>query len=147
MPDLGITEALALAGLISSAGSAAYSGYQASQGGSSASTDAAKAASDAQSAQAAKDKQNAIRANLSNAQNQTGGALDNPGLTNLASLLAGYGGQAGGANPNAQTSSAATSNGLDSSGVGLQDFLNANPSAAFAGGSSQNPNDSFGLTI
>lgn len=103
------------------AGSAAYSGYEAAQQpGENAALQNSAALSQQQIAaqQAGTQKQQAINAQVANADQQTGGSLSQPGLANLSSLLAGYGGQAGGAS-NPFTSA---SNGT-SSGPGLQDAL------------------------
>lgn len=56
--------------------------------------DQQKAAQDKADQQA---KQKAILANLANAQNQTGGNVNNPGLVDLASIIAGLPGEATGA--------------------------------------------------
>lgn len=144
MPDLGITEILAIASLALGAGSTAYSLKTQSDagGGPSASQNqAAQAASQAQAAQAAAQKQQAINASLGNAQERTGGSLSDSGLTNLATLLAGYGGQTGGAAPSGATPSSSTS-----SGPGLQDALTqltsgsgSTPSNFTGGGSAPTP--------
>lgn len=137
MPDLGITEALAIASIISGAagvGTSIYSSMQQS-GASDAQNQAAKSAQELAAQQAAQQKQQAINARVANAQEQTGGSLNSGGLANLASLLAGYGGQAGGASPISPAPSGASS----ASSGGLQDVLSQlnspTPSANFSGGS------------
>lgn len=135
MPDFGITEALALASIISGAagvGTGIYSAVS-SAGNASAQADAAKSAQQAAAQQAANQKQQALKAQIGNAQEQTGGALGDQGLSNFVSLLAGYGGQAGGATStptgNATTSSAPST-------PGLQDaFSQLSSSTPFSGGS------------
>lgn len=109
-------------------------------GGSQQQNDAATIAANSQAQQAAQQKQQAINAQVSNAQERTGGAVDQPGLTNLASLLAGYGGQAGGASP---TPFGPETTGAASGAPGLQDALSqltqqtpaTSPTANFSGGS------------
>jgi hypothetical protein len=66
-------------------------------GGGGGSADAAKQAQDAQLKQAQADqqaKQKAILASLPNAQEQSGGALSAPSLTDLAAVIAGLPGEA-----------------------------------------------------
>lgn len=141
MPDLGITEALAIASIISGAaatGTGIYSSMQQS-GAADAQNQAAKSAQDLAAQQAAQQKQQAIKASVANAQEQTGGSLTGGGLANLASLLAGYRGQAGGAQPISSPSS--SSSGASGTSSGLQDVLSQlsspspAPSANFNGGS------------
>src|SRR5216683_2925831 len=95
-----------LAPIITAAGAAATVGdtiYNATQGGgggaSQTQNTSAQAQQTLQAQQAAQQKDQAIKAQLSNAQEKTGGSLTTPGLTDLASILAGYGGQAGGSSP------------------------------------------------
>ena len=136
--------AIAIAGLAASVGGEIYQGVSSSNAaGDNASAQNAAAQSQAtlQAQQAASQKQQAINAQVANAQEKTGGSVDTPGLTNLASLLAGYGGSTGGASPTPfgpTTTGAATS-----STPGLQDALqqltsgvtNTQPAANFSGGS------------
>jgi hypothetical protein len=145
MPALGLLPLLEIIGLGVSAGSAAYGGYESAQGSGSGSTALQQAATNTAQQQQAQQQQQAIKANLSNAQEQTGGALGNAGLTNLASLLAGYGGTStGGANPSATASTASTS-----TTPGLQDALSQLQTGAsstnFSGGADQSAQPSGDL--
>ena len=130
MPALGLIPLLEIIGLGVSAGSAAYGGYESAQG-SGGSSSLQQAATNTAQQQAAQQQQQAIKANISNAQEQTGGSLGNAGLTNLASLLAGYGGQAGGANPQATQPTQSTT-------PGLQDALTQLQSGSGTGAASTN---------
>lgn len=103
-------------------GDTIYNATQSGGGGASADQNAAASANaTAQAQQAAQQKQQAINAQVSNAQERTGGSLTTPGLTDLASVLAGYGGQAGGASP--FSAGAATNPSAPGSTPGLQDAL------------------------
>jgi hypothetical protein len=132
-PAIGI----AIASLIATAGGAAYSGYeQAQQPGQNAQNLAAQnqsalSAQQLAATQAGAQKQQAIAAQQANADEQTGGSLNQGGLANLSSLLAGYGGQAGGASALPGQSSGAAS----PQGGGLQDALSQ--LTAQAGGTTQ----------
>lgn len=135
-----IAPALTAAGAAATVGDTIYNATQ-SGGGGGAPSDAGNQAATLQAqqdaAQAAQQKQQAISAQVANAQEKTGGALTTPGLTDLASVLAGYAGQAGpsgGVSPQPQGATSGT--------PGLQDALNqlapatSNPVAAsFSGGS------------
>jgi hypothetical protein len=133
-----------LAPIITAAGAAAtvgdtiYNATQGSGGGSGATQTAdAQAQQTLQAQQAASQKQQAINAQVSNAQERTGGSVDTPGLTNFATLLAGYGGQGGAApTPFGPTTTGAST----SSTPGLQDALTQLSSS---GGSSPPPTANF----
>jgi len=137
--------AIAIAGLAASVGGEVYQGIQSSDASSNASSNAqaqnqsALSAQQLQAAQAGAQKQQAINAQVANADEQTGGSLNAGGLANLSSLLAGYGGQAGGGTTPTPLSSTSTST------PGLQDALSqltsgattqpTQLSSAFSGGS------------
>lgn len=140
-PVIGLLASIAPA--LTAAGAAATIGdtiYNATQSGGGAPSDAGNQAAQLQAqqsaAQAAQQKQQAINAQVANAQEKTGGSLNTPGLTDLASVLAGYAGQSGGGAYTPQPT------GASSGAPGLQDALSQlssaapNPVAAsFSGGS------------
>jgi hypothetical protein len=84
--------------------------------------DAAKVQQQLQQQQAAAQKQQAIQGQVANAQERTGGSLTTPGLTDLASIFAGYGGQAGGGT-SPMPFSPQTTGAANPSTPGLQDAL------------------------
>src|ERR1700744_5083209 len=114
--------AIAIASLAATAGGAAYEGYENAQAPGQQAQAASQAALSQQAIeaqQAGSQKQQAINAQVANADQQTGGSLSSGGLANLSSLLAGYGGQAGGAQPLQQVASGASA----TSSPGLQEAL------------------------
>jgi hypothetical protein len=139
--------AVAIASLVATAGAASYEGYENAQAPgqqAQASSNAQQAAAQQAAQQSYLQKQQGINAQVANADQQTGGSLTDPGLTNLTSLLAGYGGQSAGqpasGTPGLQSLTQLNPGG---SGPGLQDALSSltsggapsSPSTAFAGGS------------
>jgi hypothetical protein len=93
MPALGIP---AIIGLVSAAVGGTELGVNLAGVGKPSTPDPSKQIQQQQQQQAAADalaKQKAIQANLSNAQEQGGGALNNPSLTDLAAIIAGLPGE------------------------------------------------------
>lgn len=126
MPDLGVTEILAIAGLVAGAAGTGVSVYE-GQKSRDTQADAAKAAQQTAAQQQLLQKRESIAAAAPNAQAQTGGSLTGEGSQSFADILAGYAGQTGGAgttggSSNAATASAAT-NATGAPGGGLEDLL------------------------
>jgi hypothetical protein len=125
------------------AGVGAYGAYETSQAAGQSSANAQAQNQSALSAQqlaaqqAGAQKQQAINAQVANADEQTGGSLNSGGLANLSSLLAGYGGQAGGGTTPTPLQSTSGAPGLQDalSSLTQQTQTTAPPATSFSGGS------------